>query len=179
MRILIILIAVAVFITGCATKTTVIKTQPADTKPTEIKQSKVIVSDNHLTQGKRLYFKGKYNQATKHLIRSIANNSENWEAYYYLGLTQQRKERFDRSIGSFNNSLKYVPNDPIIRSQIHYALGISWEKEGYLSKAAEKYKMAVKLNPDYRQAKVAANRVKEKTLKAETREKKEKGKKAY
>lgn len=179
MRVLIILIAMGVLVSGCATKTTVIKTHPAETGPTELKHSKVIVSDNHLEQGKRLYFKGKYNQATKHLIRSIANNNNNWEAYYYLGLTQQKRERFDRAIGSFNNSLKYAPTDRIVRAQIHYALGVSWENEGYLSKAGEKYKRAIKLNPDYKQAKVAAGRVKDKALKAETRKKKAKGSKAY
>jgi tetratricopeptide (TPR) repeat protein len=179
MRILIILIAIAILVTGCATKTTVIKTHPAENGPTDIKHSKVIVSDNHLEQGKRLYFKGKYNQATKHFIRSIANNSENWEAYYFLGLTQQKKERFDRSIGSFNNSLKFAPADRMIRSQINYALGLSWEQENYLAKAAEKFNKAIKLNPNYTQAKVAAGRVKDKTLKAETRKKKGKGKKTY
>lgn len=180
MRFLITLIAIVIFAAGCTTKMTVIKTHPADNAPQSIKQSKAVVSDNHLEQGKHLYFKGKFNQATKHFIRSIANNRENWEAYYYLGLTQQKKDRYDRAIGSLNNSLKFAPPDQEIRAKINYALGISWEHEGYLVKANDKYKKAYKLNSKYTQAKVAIDRIKTKTLKAEKIKKsRKKGDKAF
>lgn len=179
MRIFAVLIIVMIFVTGCATKTVVIKSHPADEAPQTVQDTKVVVSDNHLEQGKHLYFKGKFKQATKHFIRSIANNRRNWEAYYYLGLTQQKTKHFDRSIGSFNNSLKYAPEEPQVRAKIFYALGLSWEEEGYLEKANEKYKKALKINPGYLQAKVAADRVRTKTLKAETRKKDKKGAKSY
>jgi tetratricopeptide (TPR) repeat protein len=172
MRLFTVLIAIIVFAVGCATKTTVIKTHPTDNAPQSIKHSKAAVSDNHLVQGKRLYFKGKFNQATKHLIRSIANNRENWESYYYLGLTQQKKNRYDRAIGSFNNSLKHAPVDREIRAKINYALGVCWEHDGYFVKASDNYNRAIKLNPDYTQAKIAAQRVKDKALKAEAKKKK-------
>jgi tetratricopeptide (TPR) repeat protein len=180
MRLLTVLIAIMIFVTGCATKTVIIKSHPVDEAPQTAKDSKVIVSDNHMEQGKKLYFKGKFTQATKHFIRSIANNRENWEAYYYLGLTQQKRERFDRSIGSFNNSLKFAPHDNILRAKIHYALGVSWEHEGYFTKANEKFKLALSLYPGYKQAGVAMKRVKTKTLQAESRKKaKKKGDKAF
>jgi len=178
MRVLLTILAIIVFTAGCSHKVTVIKTHPVDNAPQEIKKSKVIVSDNHLEQGKHLYFKGKFNQATKHFIRSIANNRENWEAYYYLGLTQQKKERFDRAIGSLNNSLKYAPADRKIRAKINYAIGVSWEQEGYLLKADNIYKQANRLDPEFTQAKVALERIKTKNMQAEKAKKKSKNKKS-
>ncbi len=177
MRTMIVLIAVVIFAVGCSTKKVVIETHPTEDAPQTIKESKVIVSDNHLEQGKHLYFKGKYNQAIKHFVRSIANNRENWEAYYYLGLTQQKQARYDRSIGSFNNSLKYAPVDRKVRAEIHFALGMSWEEEGYLYRAKDKYTQAVRLNPQLGRAKVGLERVKNKTLKAEKEKEQEKARK--
>jgi len=179
MRIVTVLIAIMIFAAGCATKTVVIKAHPTDEAPQAMQDTKVVVSDNHMEQGKHLYFKGKFNQATKHFIRSIANNRQNWEAYYYLGLTQQKTDHYDRAIGSFNNSLKYCPSEPTTRAKIFYALGVSWEEEGYLEKAGEKYKQAIQLDPGYAQAKVATERIRTKTLKAETRKKGNKGDKAF
>jgi len=179
MRIAAVLIALMILITGCATRTVVIKANPAEEAPQTVQKTKVVVSDNHLEQGKHLYFKGKYAQATKHFIRSIANNRENWEAYYYLGLTQQKTKHYDRAIGSLNNSLKFAPQERVTRAKIFYALGVSWEEEGYLQKANEKYKQAIQLDPGYSQAKVATERVRTKTLQAEKGKKGKKGAKAY
>lgn len=180
MRFAVILAIMLALMVGCATRTVVIKDNPAETASQQVQKTKVKVADNHLEQGKRLYFQGKYNQATKHLIRSIANDNTNWETYYYLGLTQQKRERFDRAIGSFNNSLKFVPNDPTIKAQIFYALGVSWEEEGYLQKAKQMYTQAVQLNPQYSQAKVANDRVKARLLTAEIQKKtKKQGGKAF
>ncbi len=179
MRAITVFIAIMIFAAGCATRTVVIKTHPADEAPQTIQNSKTIVADNHLEQGKHLYFKGKYDQATKHFVRSIANNRRNWEAYYYLGLTQQQQKRHDRAIGSFNNSIKYVPADVETRARVYYALGISWEEEGYLVNAKEKFKMALKFQPGYTQARVAIERVNNKALQAESRKKTRKDAKAF
>ncbi len=173
---LIILITVLVLAAGCGTKTVVIEPHPTDT-PQTVKKSKAIVSDNHLEQGKKLYYKGKYKQAIKHFVHSISNNKENWEAYYFLGLAQQKQKRFDRAIGSFNNSLKYAPIDRAIRAKIHYSTGICWEEEGYLYRAKDKYTQAVRLDPRLDSAKAGLERVTTKTVQAEN-EKKEKEKKS-
>jgi len=171
MRVAITLIAAIIITAGCTVKRVNVQTQPTDSSTQTIKQSKVIVSDNHLNQGKKLYFKGKYNQAVKHFVRSIANNRENWEAYYYLGLAQQKQERYDRSIGSFNNSLRYVPMDRVIVAKINLALGESWEEEGYLDRATEKFSQAARLDPKLNSARLALKRVHAKTLKAEQEKK--------
>jgi tetratricopeptide (TPR) repeat protein len=167
MRVVITLIAVVAFAAGCTVKKVAVETHPTDNAPETIKQSKIIVSDNHLAQGKKLYYQGKYNQAIKHFVRSIANDRENWETYYYLGLAQQKQGRYDRSIGSFNNSDRYAPPEREILAKISLALGESWEEEGYLDRATEKYSQAARLNPKLDSARVALERVKGKTLKVE------------
>ena len=177
MRTAIALMVIAALAVGCATKTTIIKTSPIDEAPESFKQSQTIVSDNHLEQGKKLYFAGKYEQAVKHLVRSIASNSENWETYYYLGLVQQKKERFDQAIGSFNNSLKYAPADNRTKAKITFSLAFSWEQEGYFDQARERYLQAMNLDPDLQSAQAAIDRVKAKTEKAD--KKKKLGEKAF
>lgn len=167
-------ILIALIAMGCSTKTTTIKTHPTDDASSIMKNSNIISSNQHLKQGKHLYLKGKYNQATKHLTRSISGQSENWEAHYYLGLCQQKSERFDRSIGSLSKSLKYCPVGHRLRGNIYYALGISWENEDYLHKAGEKYREAHRLNPDLVEAKAAIKRIEIKTAKAEKKMKKKK-----
>lgn len=171
MRVAITLIAVIVFAAGCTVKKVAVETHPTDNPPQTIKPSKVIVSNNHLEQGKKLYYQGKYDQAVKHFVHSIANDRENWETYYFLGLTQQKQERYDRSIGSFNNSVRYAPPDREVLARINLALGESWEQSGYLDRATDKYSQAVRLNPKLDSAKVALERIKIKTMKAEQEKK--------
>ncbi len=167
MRVAITLIAILVIAAGCTVKKVAVETHPTDTPTQTVQQSKVIVSDNHLEQGKKMYYKDKYSQAVKHFVRSIANNRENWEAYYYLGLAQQKQGRYDRSIGSFNNSVRYAPPNRAIIAKIDLALGESWEEEGYLDRATEKYSQAARLDPKLNSARLALKRVQAKTLKAE------------
>ncbi len=167
MRVAITIIAIFVIATGCTVKKVAVENHPTDNATQTIKESKVIVSGNHLEQGKKLYYKGKYNQAVKHFVRSIASNRENWEAYYYLGLAQQKQGRYDRSIGSFNNSIRYAPPDRPTIAKINYALGESWEEEGYLDRATEKFSAAMRMDPKLGSAKLGLERVKAKTLKAE------------
>lgn len=167
MRVAITLIAILVIAAGCTVKKVAVETNPTETQTQTIKDSKVLVSNNHLEQGKKMYYQGKYNQAVKHFVHSIANNRENWEAYYYLGLAQQKQGRYDRSIGSFNNSVRYAPPDRVVIAKINLALGESWEEEGYLDRATEKFSQAARLDPKLGSAKIGLERVKAKTLKAE------------
>lgn len=150
-------------IIGCSSNTKTIKTQPVEEEGIVLNRGRAVAADNHLEQGKALYFKGKHTQAIKHLTRSISANFKNWESHYFLGLCQQKMERYDRSIGSFNNALKYCPSEKLIIAKISYNLGFSWEKEGYLHKAAEKYGYALKMNPDLAAAQSGADRIKSKT----------------
>lgn len=144
---------------GCSTHTQTIKTHPSDTAQKKINRGKAVSAHNHIEQGKRLYLAGKYHQATKHFIRAITNNRDNYEAYYYMGLTQQKQNRFDRSISSFKNALEYAPDDILIHAQITYSMAVSWEKEGMTERAGELYKRALTLDPSHAPAKAGAKRV--------------------
>ncbi len=178
MRRFIYLLIIGSLVAGCGSKTTTIKTNPADEASLAFVQSQAVAANNHLEQGKALYFKGKHNQAIKHLVRAISNDFKNWEAHYFLGLCQQKTRRYDRSIGSFNNSLKFCPSDNVTLACLSYVLGVSWEKEGYLHKAGEKYACALKMNPGLSEARAGIERIRVKTIKAEAR-KDERDKKAF
>lgn len=151
---------------GCSTTTKTIKTHPVDSAQKKINHGNAVSAYNHVEQGKRLYLIGKYNQATKHFIRAITNNRENYEAYYYMGLTQQKQNHFDRSISSFKNALKYAPDDILIHAQITYSMAVSWEKEGMMERANELYKKTLTLNPSHAPAKAGAERVQAKINKS-------------
>ena len=137
------------------------------------------VAANHLAQAKHLYQKGQYTQAIKHLTRSISENGKNWEVYYYLGLCEQKTGRFDRSIGSFNNSLKYCTAPGSTISNIYLALGVSWEHEGYLYKAGDTYAVALRLNPTLIEAETGIKRIEAKVAKAEAEKKNKKDAQAF
>ncbi len=154
-----ILIFCLILVSGCATKTEVIKTHPAEGALQTINKGNAVSSYNHVEQGRRLFLAGKYNQATKHFIRAITTNRENWEAYYHMGLTQQKQNRFDRSINSFKNALKHAPDRIETHAQITYSIAVSWEKEGHLERAGELYKKALTLNPTHAPAKAGAERI--------------------
>ncbi|MCK5124835.1 MAG: tetratricopeptide repeat protein [candidate division Zixibacteria bacterium] len=160
-----IITTLLLFIVSCSSQTTVIKTHPVDDAQQTINKGRHVSSYNHVKQGRRLYLIGKYTQATKHFIRAITNNRENWEAYYYMGLTQQKQNRYDRSISSFKNAAKYAPDILETHAQITFAMAISWEKEGHLERAQELYSKTLTLNPSHAPAKAGAERVQIKTRK--------------
>jgi len=148
---------------GCNKTTTVVNTPAAGEGP-EVAQLKA--SDNHLKQAKKFYSEGKYRQAQQHCEKAINFNHRNWEAHYYLGLTSQKRDEYYSSIKVFNSGLKYAPDNKFIKSEIHLAMGISWEKLGNLDKAENEFRMALAFNPENNSARQGKNRVKiEKTIK--------------
>ncbi len=162
-----IIISIGLLLTACSSSHKTVQTLPAKDGEKVMNKGQAIATDNHLEQGKALYFKGKYKQAAQHLVKVITTDFENWEAHHFLGLCQQRQKRYDRSIGSFNNALKFCPAEKQTLAKISYHLGLSWEREGYLYKAAEKYEYALKLDPRLAAARAGSDRVKAKTEKAE------------
>jgi len=173
MRIFLAALTLIFLLNGCAKRAEVADIFPTDDASQVFKQSEDQVSDDHLAQGKQMYRKGEYGQAIKHLIRALDNNQQNWEAYYYLGLVEQKQGQYDRSIGAFNNCLKYCPSAHPLLTEIYFALGESWEKEGYLDKAKEKYGLSLGINPELPAAKSALERIKQRELKADAAKTKE------
>ena len=174
-RILIALISLSVLF-GCGGGATVVKTYPAEDGQLAINHGNQVSSYNHVEQGKRLFLIGKYTQATKHFIRAITNDGGNWEAYYYMGLTQQKQGHFDRSITTLKNALKHAPDDIEIHARITYATAVSWEKDGQYERAADLYKKTLTLNPSHAPAKAGIERAQ---LKAEELKPKEQNPKAF
>ena len=70
------------------------------------------------------------------------------------------------SIEALGVSLKYAPNNKFVKSEIHYAIGYSWENLGNQKKAMEEYDQALAFNPGNDSARQAQNRIKvNKTMK--------------
>lgn len=152
---------------GCSKKVVVIKASPAENNQVVgPSKNNIKLSDSHLKQAKKHYARQKYNQTKKQCEKAIYLDHRNWEAHYYLGLAMQKKKKYALSIEAFGTGLKYCSDNGYVKSEIHLAIGISWEKLGKLENARKEYNLALKLNPDNQMARNARNRIKvEKTLK--------------
>lgn len=159
MRMLMVTLVLGLVVGGCARQSPDIRQSAVDEATQEIRASETLSSDNQLTAGKEEYLKGEYRQAAKHLLRAITNNRQNWEAHYYLGLTEQKLGKHEQAVESFRTSLRYCTPERQATARIDYALGYSYEKLGHLPKAREQYAHAVTLWPDYAEAKEAAARL--------------------
>ena len=151
------------FIIGCGKEVTIIKTSPAErpqietSKPTH---ENINASNHHLQQAKLFYEKDRFKQARQHCEKAISFDSRNWEAYYYLGLTMQRQKDYVIAIEKLNEGLKVAPDNGIVRAEIHYAIGYSWERIGRLVEAGMHYDRALGYNPEYDSAREGKDRVK-------------------
>ncbi|UCD94454.1 MAG: tetratricopeptide repeat protein [Candidatus Zixiibacteriota bacterium] len=165
----ILLAILLLFALGCSRKVVVIKTSPPEKEqPTVAHKAKVNneASNNHLRQAKKFYFKGKYKQTQQHCEKAIEFNHRNWEAHYYLGLAMQKRRHYARAVEMLAVGLKFSPDNNFVKSEIHFAIGYSWEKMGDHSNAGKAYKMALSYNPGNQEARDARNRLKvEKTMK--------------
>ncbi|MDD4050616.1 MAG: tetratricopeptide repeat protein [candidate division Zixibacteria bacterium] len=159
MRVLMLTLMLGFVLVGCSRQAPDIRESAIDEASQEIRSSATLSSDNQLLAGKEQYLKGDYRQAAKHLLRAITNNRQNWEAHYYLGLTQQKLDKNDQAIESFRASLRHCTPERQSTARINYALGCSYEKLGYLPKAREQYANAATLWPDLNEAKDAKARL--------------------
>lgn len=157
-----VLALLILFLLGCSKKVTVVKVAPIDynVRYDSPSQENVDGSDKHLQQAKRFYANGKYKQARKHCEKAIALNHRNWGAHYYLGLAMQKKREYTVSIEALGVSLKYSPDNKYVKSEIHFAIGLNWEKLGNSKRAFEEYKHALAFNPGNDSARRARNRLK-------------------
>ncbi len=153
---------------GCSKKMTVVTVTPDRTNPqySSPSQENINGSENHLRQAKRFYADGKYSQARKQCEKAIALNHRNWEAHYYLGLAMQKKDEYTISIEALGVGLKYAPDNKYVKSEIHFAIGYSWERLNEPKKAMTEYDQALAFNPGNDAARQAKNRIKvDKTMK--------------
>jgi len=150
------------FMLGCSKKVTVVKVAPIEYNERYDNPSdeNIDSSDRYLQQAKRFYTNGKYKQARNHCEKAIALNHRNWGAHYYLGLAMQKKREYTVSIEALGVSLKYSPDNKYVKSEIHFAIGLSWEKLGEPGRAFQEYKQALAYNSGNDSARKARNRLK-------------------
>jgi tetratricopeptide (TPR) repeat protein len=159
------LVVLILFLVGCNAHRTVIvvdETQQSQTSHDKISKGDIQASHNHVLNAQKFYVKGKYKQAAQHLSKAIEKNPTNWEAYYYMGMIEQKQNYWHRSIGSFNKALSYCPDNNQTKATLHFSLGVSWEKSEYWDKAYEQYAAARLLDPKNVKADRNAKLMKEK-----------------
>jgi len=164
-----ILCIILLLIVGCSKKETSITITAEQgeraNQPDAVKVNET-ASGQHLRQAKVFYSRDKFKQAIKHCEKAITFNHQNWEAYYYLGLSMQKRRDYTVAIDMLHNGLKHSPKNKYVKSELHYAIGYSWEKLGRFENAKKSYSTALAFNPENHSAQQAKNRIKiEKTLK--------------
>ena len=162
---LVFLIGLSLFLVlGCSRGIVVVKTQPAVERERAVVGEKPAVnipaSENHLRQAKKFLADGKYKQAQMHCEKAIEFNHSNWEAHYCLGKIMQKRKAYAPAIEILGIGLRYSPENNAIRSEIHLAIGISWENLGQFDNARREYGLAVALNPSNQPAIEGRNRIK-------------------
>lgn len=147
---------------GCSKRIVVIKANPtvgSNNGPMHTSKDNIQASDNHLAQAKKFYARAKYKQSIKQCEKALQFNRRNWEAIYYLGLSMQKRKEYSISIEMLGAGLKYCPDNRFIKSEIHFAIGISWEKLEHYSNANKEYNIALEHNPGNSYARDAKNRL--------------------
>jgi len=169
---------IVLFSFGCSKRVVVIKTERPPSKKAIIvhpTRAEIVSSENHLRQAKKFYYANKYKQARKHCEKAINFNHANWEAHYYLGLSMQSRKDYAVAIKALGVSLKYSPENHLVRSELHMAIGRSWEKLGRIKKAQLEYAAALEYNPENMEAREAQRRIKvDKTMNNWGKKKKQK-----
>jgi tetratricopeptide (TPR) repeat protein len=150
-------------IAGCGKEAVVIN-QPDEENPGVFKDN-TTASNHHLQQAKMFYARDKYKQALQHCEKAIEFDKHNWEAYFYMGMSMQKRKEYARSIEILNDGLKYSPDNKLVKAELHCAIGYSWENLGRYDEARRQYNLALDYNPNSEQARKGKNRIKvEKTM---------------
>jgi len=169
-KLFLILIPVVLLIAlGCSKEVVVVQTG-AETTPSTVvmrnPETNFNASIEHLRQAKIFYARDKYKQALQHCEKAVSFDSRNWEAYYYMGLCMQKRKDFARAVETIRTGLKYVPENKLVKAEMHFALGYCFENMGRLDEARSEYETSLTYNPNNDSARKGSNRVKvEKTLK--------------
>ncbi len=143
---------------SCATyhRTVIVK---EDTKVRHDKGQKV-AADRHFKKGIKFYSRGKYIQAIKQFQKSLAQNPGNWEAQYYLGMSHRETHDFKLAKYRLELALHQAPRNRRIKSQIHTAFGLTYERAGQPNKAIGSYELALEFDVRNAKAQKGLRRVK-------------------
>jgi Tfp pilus assembly protein PilF len=124
-----------------------------------------VASRNHVENGKKFFHKGKFPKALQEFNKAVDKDPNNYEAFYYLGLTQQKMGNFKRSVASFEMAIELNKGDKLWVSEIRVSLGQSYESLGNFDKAKAEYQFALSIDPSNKEASEGYGRVKRRNKK--------------
>ena len=111
-----------------------------------------VASGNHVENGKKFFYKGKFHKALQEFNKAIDKDPNNYQAFYYRGLAFQKMGDFKKSIPSFEMALELNKDDKLWISEIRISLGQSYESLGRFEKAKAEYQFALSIDPGNKQA---------------------------
>jgi tetratricopeptide (TPR) repeat protein len=162
-------ILLPVIFSGCGGGTVVVKEattgeiRKTDARPSE---GNITAATEHLKEAKMFYARDKYKQALQHCEKAIEFDNRNWEAYYYLGLCMQKRHEFTQAVDALKKGLILSPDNRLVKSEMHAAIGYCWENLRMFDDARREYNTSLSFNPGNQAARDGQNRIKvEKTLK--------------
>ncbi len=100
-----------------------------------------------VTDGNRLYDKGKFNDAEVEYKKALAKDPKSHAAQFNLGDALFKQQRFDEAMREYNNSAM-ATRDAEGKGASFYNLGNSFFRSNKLQESIEAYKQALRTNPD-------------------------------
>jgi tetratricopeptide (TPR) repeat protein len=102
---------------------------------------------SHVSDGNRVYEKGKYNDAEVAYKKALEKNAKSREAQYNLGDALYKQQRFDEALREYN-SAAIASRGSDDKAAAYYNLGNSFFRSNKYPESIESYKRALKLNPN-------------------------------
>jgi len=102
---------------------------------------------SHVSEGNRVYEKGRYNDAEVEYKKALEKDPKSQEAQFDLGNSYYKQQRFDeamRQYGTTATEMKEVKD----RSSSFYNLGNSLYRSSRYAESIDAYKRALRLNPN-------------------------------
>jgi tetratricopeptide (TPR) repeat protein len=107
-----------------------------------------------------MFHRGRYRQAAHQFEVAIAEDPNNWEAHWWLGLTMREMRDYDGCLDHFRVAIR-LHDDPDWVARVRVDVGLVWELRGDRDKALVEYDLALRARPGYADAIKARERLKE------------------
>jgi len=91
------------------------------------------------------YYVLEYNESINFFKRIIELDSENYRAYYNLGIAYFNLNRFEEALNSYKIAISIKPD----HKHVYYNIGLLHEKKENLEDAIEAYEKALEIDPDF------------------------------
>lgn len=146
--------------TGCTQRVAIVKATPEKKSPPPGYTADP-AADTLLKEGMMIFRQGEYERARRYFELALQKGTDDWQAYYYLGLIYSKRNSHAQAMDNFTASLAYAPYDKRTRSRIYVAMGQTWEKQGKFGQAKLNYITALNLYPKSEPAEDGLKRVEE------------------